>query len=130
MEIVVVTGLRKNGEAIDKQIAELKAIGYQELSNPAAVDLHPADVVDDTNCLVRFAKRNLECDKFCMKTNSDHVINAMRVMKFKKELDVFKVIHYGEKGIAEEVTCEDNGEMSCYPDGFIDEWPMLLSQLV
>ena len=72
---------------------------------------------------------NRSCD--VMITNSDHIINRLRVAKKNKEIDELYIEFYpfeSDKVIT--ITVDKNGECSEYPIGFLDEWSNQLFKLV
>lgn len=64
-------------------------------------------------------------------TNSDHIINRLRVAKKNKEIDELSIEFYpfeSDKVIIIEV--DKNGTCSEYPKGFLDEWANQLTKLI
>ncbi len=125
IEIVVVTGIEDCRQKIAQTCVDLEHNGYIELENIAFANKHPHDVTHDVFKQIE----KLNDGKYFIDTNSDHIINALRALKKHKRIDVYKLIHYGPSLEAEHIECEDNGEFSCYPDYFLDEWPRMLAEL-
>ena len=77
--------------------------------------------------------------QFIVETHSDHVINGVRVAVKKNSLPPSKVkIFYFDRVLeereqytkVEEISLDENGELSNYPKGFLDEWSEQLMQLI
>lgn len=129
MEVVVVTGLNRNKSAIAKCCYTLALAGFKELNNWAEHDAHPRDITDAVEneifCLSRLRPKS----KFYLKTNSDHAINALRVLRFNGKVDVLKIKHFGLDGKEYDIDVGADGEPSSYPEGFLDEWPHMMGGL-
>ena len=131
MEIIVVSGIRDCVSKVAEKCVELERDGYQEISNLAFGNVHPKDIVDDVFDQVSRLNGStcFTAGKYFIDTNSEHVINALRVLRKQKKIDSFKVIHYGNVDEQEIVICGDDGEFDHYPENFLDEWPNMMALL-
>lgn len=132
MKVVVVTGLERNKDAMAKRCTELKLSGFKQLTNYAVVnrvDRHPHDIERAETNEILCLHKLLPNGKFFITTNSDHIINVLRVMRNKGEIDDLEVRHFGPDGTESKVEVGPDGEPDAYPDGFLDEWKNLMRQL-
>lgn len=133
MKVVVVTGLERNKDAMAKRCAELKRSGFKQLTNYAVVngvDRHPLDIERAETNEILCLHKLLPNGKFFITTNSEHVINVLRVMRNKGEIDNLEVRHFGPDGTESKVEVGPDGEPDAYPDGFLDEWQHLMCQIL
>jgi len=64
-------------------------------------------------------------------TNSDHIINRLRVAKKNKEIDELIIeFHPFESDKVITIEVDKNGTCSKYPIGFLDEWGNQLMKLI
>jgi len=105
------------------------------IENPEA-HLHPSAQSRLVNFLVDCSKKkNLQV---FLETHSDHVINGLRISVKNKSIDRkdASIIHFGRdnKLNAEpkisQIKVDVEGNLSDYPDDFMDEWTQQMSQLV
>ena len=129
MEVVVVTGLAKNGEAMEKRRCQLYVDGFRMLYNPAERDPHPRNITDSVRRDILFMRKFFPIGRFFYFTNSDHAINALRVLRFEGKIDVLKIKHFGPDGKEYDIDVDADGEPSSYPEGFLDEWPAMMARL-
>lgn len=95
-------------------------------------DLHPSEIVKQVDDLVLDESKPID-RKIVIQTNCDHVFNRLRVLRKLGKIDKVEFIHFfkfnGE--ISREIIIVDsNGECSHYPEGFLDEWPKQIGELV
>lgn len=95
-------------------------------------DLHPSEIVKQVDDLVLDESKPID-RKIVIQTNCDHVFNRLRVLRKLRKIDKVEFIHFfklnGE--ISREIVIVDsNGECSQYPEGFLDEWPKQIGELV
>lgn len=105
------------------------------IENPEA-HLHPGAQSRLVNFLVDQSKiKNLQ---IFLETHSDHVINGLRIAVKNREInrrDV-SIIHFGRennlnaKPEISQIKVDSEGNLSDYPDDFMDEWTQQMSQLV
>lgn len=129
MEVLVVTGLGRNAGAMQRMPYKLYEEGFRMLSNPAANDAHPRDITDAVRRDILVMGKFKPNGRFFYKTNSDHAINALRVLRFEGKVDVLKIKHFGPDGKEYDIEVGADGEPSSYPDGFLDEWPRMMGGL-
>lgn len=105
------------------------------IENPEA-HLHPGAQSRLVCYLVSLAKdKNLQ---IIMETHSDHVINGIRIAVKRSEIDRNEAIifHFdrneneSDTPIIDSIMIDRNGELSSYPDDFMDEWTKQMLQLV
>ncbi len=105
------------------------------LENPES-HLHPKGQSKIGRLLAYAAQTGVQ---IFLETHSDHIINGMRVaVKQQKLSKEHAKIFYFERYIDEidvqtiiyDVAIDENGELSNYPQGFLDEWDEQLSQLI
>lgn len=128
MEIIVITGLKKHINEINKTIDDLSNKGYIFIENFAKHDDHPIDIINITKIHFEALCRNIN-NKYLMYTNSDHIINYLRVLKRQSKIEKYEVIHFGLNG-KEIIECDVDGEFNKYPDNFLSMWTCLLGQLL
>lgn len=112
----------KNSSEIDK---------LQIVFNPGPIDSHPADIIEWTRTTIINRYKNLKNTDLFLICNSEHVINALRVATKKGEVKPGDAVvyHFNESG-KHVLTIAENGEMTDYPDGFMDEWNNQLTELL
>lgn len=105
------------------------------IENPEA-HLHPGAQSRLVNFLVDCSKhKNLQ---IFLETHSDHVINGLRISVKNRDIDKkdVSIIHFGRdnnlntKPEITQIKVDTNGNLSDYPDDFMDEWTQQMSQLV
>jgi len=105
------------------------------IENPEA-HIHPGAQSRLINFLVDCSKKkNLQ---IFLETHSDHVINGLRISVKKKDIDKkdVRIIHFGRNNDLEsepevtQIKIDSDGNLSDYPDDFMDEWTLQMSQLV
>lgn len=106
------------------------------IENPEA-HLHPGAQSRLMEFLIRKAKeKNLQ---LFIETHSDHVINALRIAIKKQISSISKndahIIHIGRNPQNSlpyiwQIKIDRNGNLSDYPQEFMDEWSMQMSQLI
>lgn len=111
------------------------------MENPE-VHLHPLGQSELGRLLALTAARGVQ---LFVETHSDHIVNGIRVSVKRKDLrpdeaivDYFSIKpQLTETGVLIEQTSDivrlqfmENGELSDYPDGFLDEWTRRLIELV
>ena len=72
-----------------------------------------------------------------METHSDHVINGLRISTktgLINPLDTI-ILHFAHDDDVitpdiQEIKCDQNGNLSAFPDDFMDEWTKQLLELV
>lgn len=95
------------------------------IENPEA-HLHPAAQSRLMNFLINQSiERGFQ---IVIETHSDHVVNGLRLAMKKEHLKpedaVILFLSYDENGDSrfESILCDHQGELSSYPDDFLDEW--------
>lgn len=127
MEVAVVTGFAKHLIAMDACVLKLRTESkFIELEDPAKTVTHPFDI---TKKVMGDFTNVVKDGKYVIRTNSDHVINALRVLRKQKKIDALKVFHFGSGSEPDIIWCGDNGEFDAYPDGFLDEWSHMMGLL-
>lgn len=106
------------------------------IENPEA-HLHPGAQSRMTKFLIQHAKsKNLQ---LIIETHSDHVVNGLRIAMKQKfagiSEDDAEIIYFSHSNDADDVTyeiikCDHKGELSKYPDDFLDEWTRQLVDLM
>lgn len=104
------------------------------VENPEA-HLHPGAQSRLMEFLIaQSLEKNLQ---LVLETHSDHVVNGLRISMRNQTLTPDDaVIHYFEhktdqpQSTVEHVYCDKNGNLSQYPDDFLDEWTKQMFQLV
>lgn len=102
------------------------------LENPES-HLHPRG--QSTIAKMIAAAANSGVQIFC-ESHSDHIINGIRVAVKKQELDPQKLaIYYFRKEFnletqIELVEVDKHGSLNKYPEGLLDEWGLLMSELL
>ncbi len=104
------------------------------IENPEA-HLHPAA---QSRIMEFLIKQALEKDlQLIIETHSDHVVNGMRISMKKGVLrpidSIIQHFAFNEKlvtPVVTSITCDSNGNLSDYPDDFLDEWTAQMLQLV
>lgn len=103
------------------------------IENPEA-HLHPGAQSRLMGYLLDIAKtKNLQ---LFIETHSDHVVNALRIaVKTSLNHKDAAIIHIGRHNTTSEpevwqIKIDKNGNLSDYPDEFMDEWSMQMSQLI
>lgn len=105
------------------------------IENPEA-HLHPGAQSRLVEFLVNCSKnKNLQ---FFLETHSDHVVNGLRISVKKKGIDRkdVRIIHFGRDSNLNtepeitQIKVDSEGNLSDYPDDFLDEWTQQMSQLV
>lgn len=129
MEIVVVTGLIRNKDAMAVYCSKLAKDGFKPLNNHADHDAHPRDITRAVENEILVLHKIRPSWKCYVKTNSDHYINALRVLRFNGKIDVLKIKHFGLEGKVYDIEVDADGEPSEYPECFLDEWPNMVAQL-
>jgi len=126
-KVIIVTGFDSQKKNIKNTIQNLCIDGYTCIRLGMNGE-HPNDVSNTAFDLIK----SISQDKIVVETNNDAAINALKVMRFKKEISDLKVIHYNDEGnYTFGVECDDHGiEWEEYPLGFLDEWSKLMGQTV
>ncbi len=100
------------------------------VENPEA-HLHPSAQSRIMNFLIKISKeKNLQ---LMIETHSDHVVNGMRIAIKKSVIDAddAHILHFSDsENIVSVITCNKEGELSEYPEDFMDEWTSQLLDLV
>lgn len=106
------------------------------IENPEA-HLHPGAQSRLMKFLIRVSKeRGVQ---LIVETHSDHVINGLRIAMKQRYCDISPAdanllfFSHSEDVMAPEVEtikCDSKGELSAYPDDFMDEWTKQLIQLL
>lgn len=104
------------------------------VENPEA-HLHPGAQARLMEFLINISqKRNLQ---LIVESHSDHVVNGLRIAAKNGSLDEWQAnICYfsreddSECPVVEAISVDKNGELSSYPDDFMDEWTKQLLQLI
>ncbi|MDR1883700.1 MAG: DUF3696 domain-containing protein [Prevotella sp.] len=105
------------------------------IENPEA-HLHPSAQSRLVNFLIDCSKKkNLQV---FLETHSDHIINGLRISVKSKDIDrkEANIIHFGRdnnlnaKPEISQIKVDIEGNLSDYPDDFMDEWTQQMSQLV
>ena len=112
-------------------IAESHSIIF--IVNPEA-HLHPGSQSRLMKFIINSAKKNKH--QLFIETHSDHVINSIRIAVKEKLLDKnsTKILHFTRESIEQpkcwEINIDREGNLSDYPEGFMDEWAAQMSKLV
>lgn len=104
------------------------------IENPEA-HLHPGAQSRLMEFLINKAKeRDLQ---LIVESHSDHVVNGMRIAVKKGNLaehnaliNYFERENGDESPVIEQIYIDKNGELSCYPEDFMDEWTKQLIELI
>lgn len=104
------------------------------VENPEA-HLHPRAQSRIMEFLIEQAlKKNLQ---IIVESHSDHVVNGMRISMKKKKLEstdgIIQHFAYDNKTghpVVTPITCDSEGNLSRYPDDFLDEWTAQMMELV
>lgn len=103
------------------------------IENPEA-HLHPGAQSRLTEFLIKHAKEKKL--QLYVETHSDHVINCLRIAVSKELIhrSDAKIIYLSRKEDntpkVSQISIDSHGNLSDYPDGFMDEWGIQMSQLV
>lgn len=103
------------------------------VENPEA-HLHPGAQSRLIEFLIKYSTEK-EIQLF-IETHSDHIINGLRIAVSKEKLDKQKahIIHFNRKLFQSpevyQIKIDGKGNLSDYPEGFMDEWGAQMSQLV
>lgn len=103
------------------------------IENPEA-HLHPGAQSRLADFLMRQSKEN-DLQLF-IETHSDHIINSLRIAVVDGVLErtEARILFFFREGIDDAHVCQikidSNGNLSDYPDGFMDEWGIQMSKLV
>lgn len=106
------------------------------IENPEA-HLHPGAQSRLTKFLIEIAQQN-DIQLF-IETHSDHVVNGLRIAMKQKfcnmkpcdaEIAFFSHNEDTSEPTVEIIKCDEFGELSSYPDDFLDEWTNQLINLV
>lgn len=71
-----------------------------------------------------------------VETHSDHIINGLRIAIVGGVLEKAdaRILYFSRQGIGDTNVCQikvdSKGNLSDYPDGFMDEWGIQMSKLV
>lgn len=71
-----------------------------------------------------------------IETHSDHIINALRIGVLKKTVERrdARIIHFNRENTTDptpyQIKIDSKGQLSDYPQEFMDEWGIQMSQLV
>lgn len=104
------------------------------VENPEA-HLHPGAQSRLMEFLIDITKKkNLQ---LIVESHSDHVVNGLRIAIKNNTLEEEKALichfsreEYSDKPIVDTIKVDKNGELSSYPDDFMDEWTKQLLQLI
>lgn len=106
------------------------------IENPEA-HLHPGAQSRLTKFLIETAKNNHL--QLLIETHSDHVVNGLRIAMKQKHCNLTpedaEIVFFSHNDIdtkpkVEIIKCDQYGELSEYPDDFLDEWTKQLVTLV
>jgi predicted ATPase len=104
------------------------------VENPEA-HLHPGAQSRLANFLITQSEKK----KFqlILETHSDHVINGLRIAAKNGSINFSDtiILHFSHaedsvRPVIQEIRCDKNGNLSDYPDDFMDEWTKQLLKLV
>jgi predicted ATPase len=105
------------------------------IENPEA-HIHPKGQAELGKLMALAAESGLQ---LIVETHSDHIVNGVRVAVKKGDIDRKNtVIHHFERINKEDeqyseitpIYIDNNGSLSDYPKGFLDQWGNLVSQLI
>ena len=110
------------------------------IENPEA-HIHPRGQAELGRLLALCAQSGVQ---LFVETHSDHIINGVRVAVKKKQIDRHNVAIsffnrvstdssapiYEQYSVCDTINIDDNGELSSYPEGFLDEWNNQLLELL
>lgn len=103
------------------------------MENPEA-HLHPGAQSRLMDFIIRYAlKKDLQ---MFIETHSDHLVNSLRIAVKEKLLDKnqARIIFFDRNGsdspINTQIKIDHEGNLSEYPDGFMEEWGIQLSKLI
>jgi Uncharacterized conserved protein len=103
------------------------------IENPEA-HLHPGAQSRLMNFMVKNA---VDKDiQLFIETHSDHIINALRIGVLKKTVERrdARIIHFNRENTTDptpyQIKIDSKGQLSDYPQEFMDEWGIQMSQLV
>ena len=110
------------------------------IENPEA-HIHPRGQAELGRLLALCAQSGVQ---LFVETHSDHIINGVRVAVKKKQIDRHNVAIsffnrvstdssapiYEQYSVCDTINIDDNGELSSYPEGFLDEWNKQLLELL
>ena len=106
------------------------------VENPEA-HLHPGAQSRIMKFLIKMAKEK-DLQLF-IETHSDHVVNGMRIAMKQKYMDIVpddgEIVFFAHDSEntdpeIEIIKCDSEGELSVYPDDFLDEWSNQLIKLL
>ncbi len=121
-KIVLITGTDKNKiEELSSKLMEEN--DYELLLHPYATE-HPTVQVEKMKELLLIDKNYL------IISNSDHVINIIRVMVKEKYISSTDVIIYHINDEIDKIEIDRKGELSEYPRNFLNVWSDLLLKLL
>ncbi|HMT03709.1 MAG TPA: DUF3696 domain-containing protein [Burkholderiales bacterium] len=106
---------------------------------PERYILHPMlqvkwieDLLGDIYSHKKFNSGFFQENMICITTNSDHIINRLRVARKDKEIENlnFHFIPFDDNKSSVIIKTDRNGTLSEYPKNFLDEWSNQISQLI
>ena len=102
------------------------------IENPES-NLHPRGQAVLAELMARVCESGVQ---IICESHSDHIINGIRVAvrkgileADKTAVDCFTVNEAGET-VVEEILMDRNGSLSSFPEGLLDEWGLLLEELI
>ena len=111
-----------------------------EAGDPNRIDFRPSISHYFPECYCKHPKQHIKYvetsvlilnkDTQFIATNSEHIINRLRIAHKKGEIEL--VIHWYdfEKDLVEVIRVDKKGELEKYPKGLLDEWSNQLIELI
>ena len=109
-----------------------KENGLLLIENPES-HLHPKGQVAIADLIARVARQGTQ---IICESHSDHIINGIRVAVKEKKLasEDLSVVYFDkdedQMTKTTEIAVDSEGSLSAYPEGFLDEWGILMSELI